>query len=70
MYRDVFATHQWKLPMWRRPLPTLGDTGLGPLLPLRSLPQESGERFRGKRLTLVLTGGNVDFDRLPFAPLS
>ncbi len=27
-------------------------------------------RFRGKRLTLVLTGGNVDFDRLPFASSS
>ncbi len=28
------------------------------------------ERFRGRRLSLVLTGGNVDLDRLPFASVS
>ena len=28
------------------------------------------DRFRGRRLCLVLTGGNVDLDRLPFASAS
>ena len=33
---------------------------------MHSSAYRSGERFAGKRVGLVLTGGNVDLDRLPF----
>ena len=52
--------------IWTRTKQVVEPSAAVPLAAVMSDP----DRFRGRRLSLVLTGGNVDLDRLPFASTS
>lgn len=57
---SIATAMQW---IWTRTKQVVEPSAAVPLAAVMS----DRDRFRGRRLSLVLTGGNVDLDRLPFA---